>query len=476
MSGSEVSKEWLHQFRKLGEKEFDILNDVTFVIGNEHTGIERFDCIRALIALHSHAFSRMLYGGMIESNSKEIIINDVSPIAFEWYKNYCYGLNPTINQTNVVKLLQFSDKYCIDTMYNHCITYIHNSAKNNAIDNFMSIIHDLLDAKLTATVDFIFNIDNSNKCMDLVCDCISNTGASEFVEIIYSLVNANLMQIVDFIFINANKLCRGWTSEMIANRNNIIARDHGGFEFKFKNDSSLLPTIYYDRGGGGNLNPKLVSTFGLPYINRYLTPENAKYFDGISLYKFNYYIPCGMDITNAKHVAIDRQTGNIAILFTQVEIGSLLVLQPQKSGSFKLMANHNIKGEWLKINNDKDGRNGHYNCIRLRFVGPDIFIFNGERTSQSTVSFMQYKLRKKANSNQAKNDDNDSDREYVYEIAHFRNYFEDCFKKVFVVDIDITSPQNGTDYCLFALFDKWIGIYLFDPNNPNSSLRWFNVQ
>ena len=464
-----ISEQWLHHFHKLGEKEFNRLNDVTFVIGNEESGIERFDCIRALIAVHSHIFARMLCGGMIESNLKEIIIHDVSPIAFDWYKKYCYGLNPSINETNIVSLFHFSDKYCIGTMYNSCISYV---------------------CKVACPTDSISTSDSM----------------STFISIIYQLLNKNLMSVVDYIFNNGNKFSREYTYKQIASFKKQLWNKHSGFilEYGMNNNGEriLHPTTISSHGDKCSLNKKLVTAFGLPYLNRYHQIENATFFNGIYTNIVDDYNPnytngkCddeykkmmkGYEIYDPKHVAFNKQTGEIAIIYTSKdEIGRLPPVsiricvwkqhvQGVQSSRYQIIAASDITNLPIHIR----WFVSEMKMIRLRFVDDNIFIFKNEDPGVGNgASFAQYKLQKKFRSFESSNScfGLGCSDEHEFEIVLFKNHFDEYWNEVYVWDIDVTSPQNCSDYCLFILFDIWIGIYLFDPNDLNSSLRWFHVE
>ena len=143
------------------------MSDVEFRIGNEDIGIQDFSGIRALFATQSDVLKRMLYGNMAESKSNNIvIIDDISPHTFDWFKKYCYGLNPRVTNDNIVNVLHFCDKYCMKELYDNYLNIllltqlgdirvlrkIFNNLNNKAMFHTMdSIIESYEFGKLTLT-------------------------------------------------------------------------------------------------------------------------------------------------------------------------------------------------------------------------------------------------------------------------------------------------------------------------------------
>ena len=139
----------------------DKWNDVTFVVGPSNNSKEIGGC-RVLFACHSQVFDTMLFGKMSESQHKStVIINDVSPTAFEWLKQYCYGLNPSLNGNNVCEILQISDKYLIEPLSQACMTYIEQyvigKEKIINIDQFWYLLNSLYKLKLDRKLNQILN-------------------------------------------------------------------------------------------------------------------------------------------------------------------------------------------------------------------------------------------------------------------------------------------------------------------------------
>jgi len=117
--------------------------DTIFCIGNElstNNEIQEFQVIGALFAIHSKVFANMLFGKMQESqlnpisktktninintNKKYVEINDITPNTFKYLISFCYGLNPIINESNVVNILYSANKYLINPLKQACIARI----------------------------------------------------------------------------------------------------------------------------------------------------------------------------------------------------------------------------------------------------------------------------------------------------------------------------------------------------------------
>ena len=103
------------------------LSDVQFEIisgADEEENNTYYGC-RALFAIHSEVFKRMLFGQMMEGDCNNIVrLNDISCETFEFIQRCFYGLNPVLNANNVVPILCASDKYLIKPLKNLCINFI----------------------------------------------------------------------------------------------------------------------------------------------------------------------------------------------------------------------------------------------------------------------------------------------------------------------------------------------------------------
>ena len=133
------------------------MSDVEFRIGNDDTGIQEFSGIRALFATQSDVLKRMLYGNMAESKSNNIvIIDDISPHTFDWFKKYCYGLNPRVTHDNIVNVLHICDKYCMKELYdNYFNTLLHVTLTNANGKIILSILNDLMKKGMYHVIDSI---------------------------------------------------------------------------------------------------------------------------------------------------------------------------------------------------------------------------------------------------------------------------------------------------------------------------------
>ena len=123
------------------------MSDVEFRIGNEDIGIQDFSGIRALFATQSDVLKRMLYGNMAESKSNNIvIIDDISPHTFDWFKKYCYGLNPRVTNDNIVNVLHFCDKYCMKELYDIYLKRLLEWKITNRVgESWLKMLNDLIN-------------------------------------------------------------------------------------------------------------------------------------------------------------------------------------------------------------------------------------------------------------------------------------------------------------------------------------------
>ena len=218
----------LENFMKLFD--CDIVNDVTFEVGNLESGIEYISGNRMMFAAHSQVFKQMLFGPMIDPNSRSrnIVLNDISANTFKIVKQYCYGkptreiLSPT-EGIDFAEILYFSDKYLFTTLRNQCILKIMNGYMLRNSDyiycahEFFEILNKLHDYKLHhILVTIIFpNIDwfmLHERQKSLKEPCVS---VLELIVANYQIaqLKPSLLQLVLFNF-NASdrkpKLCQEW--------------------------------------------------------------------------------------------------------------------------------------------------------------------------------------------------------------------------------------------------------------------------
>ena len=180
------------------------MNDVHFCVGNESIGIKEFDGIRCLFAAQSEVLENMLYGVMAESlSSNDVIIEDITPDSFEWFKQYCYGLNPIVNKNNIVDVLYLCDKYCIKNLHD---LYIKQFVQNYGLTDlkvFLDVINELCIKNQVNAVTSILNSDefgslNDKKKQEILLnlhDKLTSLHPSTIVNILFK----SKINFIDFI-------------------------------------------------------------------------------------------------------------------------------------------------------------------------------------------------------------------------------------------------------------------------------------
>ena len=74
----------------------------------------------------------------------QIVLNDLYIESFECIRDYCYGLQPKLNQNIIFKVLLASIKYMMDSMVDNCIDFIKNEWIANK-DSLFSFLKQLSD-------------------------------------------------------------------------------------------------------------------------------------------------------------------------------------------------------------------------------------------------------------------------------------------------------------------------------------------
>eukprot|EP01083_Nonionella_stella_P074034 200607_1 len=142
---------------KLTQKSFESLlgnqdlSDVTFVVCNESLKEKpkEYHCVRAIFASFSSVFEKMLFGSMVESFSdNQVIITDVSCIAFEFLQSLFYGLPVELTEQNVVHVLYAANKYIINDLVAECNAFISSIANMNdlilALKNLLNLKEEII--------------------------------------------------------------------------------------------------------------------------------------------------------------------------------------------------------------------------------------------------------------------------------------------------------------------------------------------
>eukprot|EP01083_Nonionella_stella_P190952 707115_1 len=95
------------------------LSDVTFEVGEEQTELVAH---RLVLAARSPVFKAMFFGGMRESQlSETVVIDDVSPAAFEFILRYIYTGNvKDPSDTDLVSIIYAAEKYQMADIVQKC--------------------------------------------------------------------------------------------------------------------------------------------------------------------------------------------------------------------------------------------------------------------------------------------------------------------------------------------------------------------
>ena len=180
-------------------------NDVTFLIGKSES---KFCAMRAPFAIFSDVFESMFYGNFSEGqrrtsvnkekiqgqkNGKNIVnrtgnsndngngngnsvirIPDISVDAFLFLRDYVYGLEPIIDESNVINILYLSIKYMIKCIENDCMLFI---AKNSwkSTKQVVSLLLQLYNYGLYDLMDELLNLISQDLVRKLFNDFIQST-------------------------------------------------------------------------------------------------------------------------------------------------------------------------------------------------------------------------------------------------------------------------------------------------------------
>ena len=137
----------------------DKFSDVAFLVGADEETATEFHTVRALLAVHSEVFARMLFGNMIESKSKYeaiVRISDVSPNIFEWFIKFVCGLNPSIEESNAIGLYYFSEKYMIEQLNQVSFDFIVDSVIDSK-QPLLNVIESLTKCGLSSKIGDVLN-------------------------------------------------------------------------------------------------------------------------------------------------------------------------------------------------------------------------------------------------------------------------------------------------------------------------------
>ncbi|XP_037953830.1 kelch-like protein 41 [Teleopsis dalmanni] len=104
--------------------------DCHFIVGKATGEIKRISCHKKVLSQCSDVFSSMFSGNYLESKQNcEIILDDVQPIAFQYFVNFIY-FNVIPFEKSIKELLQLiylSDKYMIRMLNDICHQFINDN-------------------------------------------------------------------------------------------------------------------------------------------------------------------------------------------------------------------------------------------------------------------------------------------------------------------------------------------------------------
>ena len=174
------------------------VTDVIFRVGNKDTGIKDIRGVRALFAAQSEILNTMLYGHMAEADAKNVVvIEDICPIGFEWFKHYCYGLNSPITIDNVIGILHILDKYCMTSLYNVCLKEcmtkcIQKESDEMDMDRLFFVLTTMDSKKLDKIIDDIVNSEEFG-CMSKI-ECKNLLSSKQFTSLSPNVANKILFK------------------------------------------------------------------------------------------------------------------------------------------------------------------------------------------------------------------------------------------------------------------------------------------
>lgn len=97
-------------------------SDICFLVGKKK---QKVFSNKSILSTQSSIFETMLYNSqMMESTSKEVVIEDIEPEIFLPLLQFLYGQEITINGGNVLHFLYVSKKYEVNDLVKHCVDYL----------------------------------------------------------------------------------------------------------------------------------------------------------------------------------------------------------------------------------------------------------------------------------------------------------------------------------------------------------------
>ena len=183
--------------------------------------------------MNSEVFKKMLLGNMMESDhNTTVIINDIKPYVFKWFKSYCSGLNPNINKDNIIDILHFSNKYCMTKLYECCLNkFISNIMNLDNSNELLLFIKQLYILKLNNIINDILNSVKYQNINDIqlakiLTSSILYTLSPDLVSIIVFKSNLKLINI-HYLWSVIKYYCKKYSicNNNSNNNNNSISTD-----------------------------------------------------------------------------------------------------------------------------------------------------------------------------------------------------------------------------------------------------------
>jgi len=103
-----------------------LMADIYFLVG-QGEGSRRFPAHKYVLATGSTVFYAMLYGGLADDKSEEIVVPDVDPDAFLALLKYLYCDDIYLEPDNVLATLYAAKKYIVPHLARECVKYLETS-------------------------------------------------------------------------------------------------------------------------------------------------------------------------------------------------------------------------------------------------------------------------------------------------------------------------------------------------------------
>ena len=229
---------------------------------------------------HSKVFKTMLIDNDKQRNQSnsitndkdgcvKIVLKDLDIETFEFIRDYCYGLQPKLNNNIIFKVLVASIKYMTDSMIEYCINYIRNERIVDRCSLF-TFLKDLSSFEININCNviskqLIFKIFNNNKVLQRYACEFWN--ANVYVTKILDYINEDILILLlqtDSFYMNESLIWR-MVSDYIQYSDKYFAiDDDSDIDFRQSKQfgealSKFVPFIRFD-------------IIGLRYFLKYIKP------------------------------------------------------------------------------------------------------------------------------------------------------------------------------------------------------------